>query len=184
MGTSISQASPRNTNWKPVLAGYSSDNVHESRLINEIWRASEKESISESIKSNAVYSCFEAVRSSKTFQEALQKANLSIRESKNNSLIAEFAKRVIPLAFQSNKPLDQWAGKFFCEVTNYIISRDSSGFVGDMYRNKSVKELINFKKSVVKRVDSIVVSGSKTIRSQKDWNSFVDRSISKLKTSN
>src|SRR5436853_7771405 len=102
MGTSISQPSLRNTNWSPVYAGYKNEFIPEDRIIKEIWRASENDEIpiSESLKNEAIYECYSAVSSSKNFQEAIQKYNHFILENKSNSIIAEFAKRVIPAAFQ------------------------------------------------------------------------------------
>jgi hypothetical protein len=188
MGTSISQSSPRkSSNWKRVFVCYENNNLPDNRVMNEVWRASEtseKESkpLSSEMKAQAIYSCYEAVKSSNNFPEALQKFNNAIVKTKSNSIIAEFAKRVIPSAFQSSNPSDQWANNFFKEVTNYVISRDASGFVGANYRNKSVKELIEFKKNVSNKVEQIVKSEKKNIKSQKDWNSFIDNSISKLKT--
>lgn len=188
MGTSISQPSPRkSSNWKRVFVCYESNNLPDSRVINEVWRASEtseKESkpLSSEMKTQAIYSCYEAVKSSKNINEALQKFNKAIIETKSNSIVAEFAKRVIPSAFQSKNPSEQWTNNFFKEVTNYVMSRDASGFVGDSYRNKSVKELIDFKKTVSKRVEQVIMSEKKDFKSQADWNSFVDKSITKLKS--
>lgn len=62
------------------------------------------------------------------------------------------------------------------------MSRDASGFVGENYRNKSVKDLIDFKKTVSDKVNQIIMSEKKNFKSQSDWNSFVDKSISKLKS--
>ena len=45
MGTSVSQCSQRNTNWKPVHLGYEKASIPENRVIKEIWRASENEPI-------------------------------------------------------------------------------------------------------------------------------------------
>jgi hypothetical protein len=188
MGTSISQSSPRkSSNWKRVFVCYESNALPDNRVMNEIWRASETsemkiEPLSSEMKSQAIYSCYEAVKSSNNFQEALQKFNNAIIETKSNSIIAEFAKRVIPSAFQSNNPSEQWTNKFFKEVTNYIMSRDASGFVGESFRNKSVKELIEFKKSVSNKVEQVIKSEKKNFTSHNDWNSFVDNSISKLKS--
>ena len=189
MGTSVSQSSPRNSsNWKRVFVCYESNNLPENRIINEIWRASETSEkgstpLSSEMKSKAVYSCYEAVKSSQTFNEALQKFNNHIITNKSNSIIAEFAKRVIPTAFQSKNPSEQWAANFFKEVTKYIISRDASGYVGKSYRNKSVKELIEFKDSVANKVNNVISSEKRVFKSQSDWNSFVDNSIAKLKSS-
>ncbi len=91
-------------------------------------------------------------------------------------------KRAIPAAFQSNQPTNSRALKFFAEVTNYIISRDTSGFVGDKYRNKTVSELVNFKKNISDKVSSEVSKEVKAIKNINDWSSFVDKSIDKLKS--
>lgn len=184
MGTSISQHSPRTTNWKPVQAGYQNKFIPESRIINEIWRASENEQlpISNDLKSDAIFDCYSAVKTSNTFEQALQKFNSSLLENKGNSIIAEFAKRVIPAAFQTTQPANSWASKFFAEVTNYIISRDTSGFVGDKYRNKTVSELVNFKKNILDKVSTVVSEEVRPIKNRNEWNSFVDKSITKLKS--
>lgn len=185
MGTSVSQPSKRTSNWKPVFACYQNEKIPESRLINEIWRASENEDrpISTQIKSDAIFACYQAVNSSENFQEALSKFNSSIIRYKNNSVVAEFAKRVIPLAFQSKNPATNWSNNFFSEITNYIVSRDASGFVGASNRNKSVEQLIEFKKNIGDKVTKIVASESKIFKSKSDWNSFVDKTIKKLKSS-
>jgi hypothetical protein len=184
MGTSISQPSLRNTNWKPVHACYTNKNIPIERIVNEIWRASENDAIpiSSSIKSETIYSCYEAVGTSKNPKEAMQKFNSEILKNKQNSIIAEFAKRAIPIAFQFSNPSQHWAANFFSEVTNYFMSRDTSGFVGEKYRNKTVKELIVFKTTIGKKVAEIVTPEAKKIKSKSSWDSFVEKSISNLRS--
>lgn len=184
MGTSVSQASPKTSNWKPTLACYSKENIADERVIKEVWRASENQEIpiSKEMKSDLMFQCFEAVNTSSTFQEAMQKFNNAVASSKQNSIVAEFAKRVIPASFQSESPSEQWKQNVFTEITKYVVSRDASGFVGENYRNKSVNELIEFKARVGKKVGEMISSETRQITSKKDWNSFIDSSISKLKS--
>lgn len=188
MGTSVSQSSPRkSSSWKRVFVCYENNSIPENRVVNEVWRASETSEkgsnpLSSEMKSEAIFSCYVAVKTSRNFQEALQKFNNKILETKSNSIVAEFAKRVIPIAFQTKNPSSEWTNSFFKEVTNYVISRDASGFVGENYRNKSVKELIDFKKNISTRVAQVIGSQKRDFNSQSDWNSFVDISISKLKS--
>jgi len=184
MGTSISHGSPRTSNWKPVLACYTNDSFSKERVINEVWRASEKEEIpiSSMMKSDAIYECYNAVGNSQNYREALQKFNDIILNTKQNTIVAEFAKRVIPTAFQSEKPSQQWKNSFFTELTNYVVSRDASGFVGENFRNKSVTDLIAFKKSIGEKVNDIVRTDKTKIKNKNDWNAFVDSSIKKLKS--
>ena len=152
-------------------------------MINEIWRASDQgpKPISESLKSVATYECYRAVQSSRTFQEALQKFNSTIQQSKGNSMVAEFAKRVIPVSFQSKSPAREWPKNFLSEVTSYIVSRDLSGFVGKSYRNQTVKELVAFKKRLSDRVKEVVGSHARSIQSETEWAEFIDNTIDKLK---
>ena len=184
MGTSISHGSPRTSNWKPVLACYINHSFSKERVINEVWRASEKEEtpISSMMKSKAIFECYNAVSNSVNYQEALQKFNDTILSTKQNTIVAELAKRVIPTAFQSEKPSQQWKNSFFTELTNYVVSRDASGFVGKNFRNKSVTDLIAFKKSISKKVNDIVGADQTKIKNKSDWNAFVDSSITKLKS--
>lgn len=184
MGTSVSHGSPRTSNWKPVLACYANENISKERVINEVWRASEKEAtpISSLMKSETIFECYNAVNNSENYREALQKFSDIIINSKQNTIVAEFAKRVIPTAFQSDTPSEQWKSSFFTELTNYVVSRDASGFVGEKFRNKSVTDLIAFKKSITKKVNEIVGAGKTKIKNQSDWNAFVDSSITKLKS--
>ncbi len=184
MGTSVSHGSPRTSNWKPVLACYTNDYFSNERVINEVWRASEKETtpISSMMKSDAIFECYNAINNSKNYREALQKFNDIILSTKQNTIVAEFAKRVIPTAFQAEKPSQQWKNSFFTELTNYVVSRDASGFVGKNFRNKSVTELIAFKKTIGKKVNDIVGADKTKIKSKSDWNAFVDSSITKLKS--
>jgi len=192
MGTSISQPSPRKSNWKRVFVCYESNNLPEERVVNEVWRASEnpepgEQPLSADMKSATTYECYRAVQNSKTALEAMQKYTEVVRSTKSNSIVAEFAKRAIAGAFQSYSDQtisreQKWASNFFKEVTNYIISRDASGFVGKDYRNKSVKELIQFKLSLGEHVIKVVESDTDKLKSKADWEKFVNSSIGKLKS--
>jgi hypothetical protein len=150
MGTSISQSSPRNTNWSPVHTGYRSRDIPEDRIVREIWRAFDNESvpISTTLKGEAFYDCYNTVKNAQSAQSAFQ-------------------------VFDS---------LLISQVTYYVISRDISGFVGDKYRNKTIADVIRFKGTIAENIDSIVRTEHGEINSKREWNSFVDRTIKKLKT--
>lgn len=186
MGTSVSQPSPRNsTSWKRVFVCYENDNIPDDRVVNEVWRASEnfreQVPISNEIKSESIFKCYEVVKNSKSFQEAIKNYNDYLVSNKNNSIIAEFAKRVIPMSFQSSNPENNWKCLFFSEVTKYVISRDAPGFINKENRNKTVSEMMEFKK----RISSVVQDKINNIKiepkSYNEWKSFVDSSINNLK---
>jgi hypothetical protein len=184
MGTSNSQPSPDNSNWRRTFACYSDPNIPEERTINEVWRASENEDIpiSEFLKSNTIFECYQIVKNSKGYNEALSKVNEKVLALGNNTIIAEFAKRVIPVAFQSENPAFEWQSLLFSEITNYVVSRDASGFVGSKYRNKSIAQLIEFKRNLSNKVKNVINNKVRDITSYKDWKSFINDSILTLKS--
>ncbi len=187
MGTSVSQCSPRKSRkWNPVHVCYTNDNIPEGRILTEIWRAadnpSEKVRWSSEMKSDVIYSCFETVRSSSNITEAMKKFKDKILSKKCNSIAAEFAKRSIPAAFQGSNPANEWVNKFFSEVTNYLVSRDISGFVGENYRNKTVSDLDSFKKRINENLNQMLLSQKRDIKSKKEWKAFIDITITKLKS--
>jgi hypothetical protein len=133
------------------------------------------------LKSEAVFSCYKAVESSQSFQEALTKVNNTLTENGGNSISAELAKRVIPLSFTSSNPSESWRSLFLSEITKYVVSRDASGFVGEKYRNKSVTELVEFKKRIGSLAMNTVSEIKSSIKNFNDWKRFIDTSVSKLK---
>ncbi|WP_439483989.1 hypothetical protein [Cyclobacterium plantarum] len=187
MGTSVSQYSPRSSKkWSPVHVCYTNDNIPEDRVLTEVWRAadnpSEQVQWSKEMKSDVIYSCFETVKSSSDIKEAMSKFKENILSNKSNSIVAEFAKRSIPSAFQGTNPARDWVNKFFSEVTNYVVSRDTSGFVGEKYRNKTVKDLDGFKKRLSDNLHQILQSQQRDIKSQKDWSAFIDSTVAQIKS--
>lgn len=187
MGTSVSQYSPRNSKkWNPVHVCYTKENIPEERVLTEVWRAadnpSEQVQWSNEMKSDVIYFCFETVKSSSDIKEAMKKFKENVMSNKSNSIVAEFAKRSIPFAFQGTNPAKDWVNKFFSEVTNYVVSRDTSGFVGENYRNKTVKDLDGFKKRLSDNLNQILQSQQSDIKSQKDWSAFIDNTVAKIKS--
>ena len=182
MGTSVSQGSPRNINWNAVLSGYRDEFVSENRILSEIWRAYEKEKISNLLKTTAIFDCYTVVSSSRDASEAIARYDSYLSEKKRNSIIAEIAKRTIPTSFEVDQPSNAWMARLFSEITNYVLSRDVSGFVGESYRNKSVKELIEFKDRLRSKVIRSISEEKVVVRSIKEWRAFVDNSVNKLKS--
>lgn len=183
MGTSVSQASPRNANWQRVLTCYKNKNIPEGRVLTEVWRASDNQEIplSNELKSEAVFSCYKAVETSETFQEALTKVNSGLLENGGNSISTELAKRIVPPSFSSPNPVETWRGLLLSEITKYIVSRDASGFVGEKYRNKSVTELVEFKQRIGSLAINTISEVQTPIKNFGDWKKFIDTSVSKLK---
>lgn len=183
MGTSVSQQSPRIPNWNRVFACYKYENIPEDRIINELWRASEHQeiSISDFLKSDAAYGCYQAIQSSKDVFEAQIKFQSVLSYSGKNSIITELGKRVIHKSYLSNNPAKEWRSLFFSEVTNYLVSRDASGFVGKNFRNKTVSDMIEFKKRISNTAKSIALKYRKEPKSLNDWKNYIQSTVDKLK---
>lgn len=183
MGTSVSQASPRNSNWKRAFACYTDTDIGETRVIAEIWRAweNEKRPISREIKSDIVYRCLQAVGSSSNAEDALRIFNHDLIASKQNSMVAEFARRAIPVCYRYERPAEAWATKVFDQLTRYVVSRDLSGFIGSQYRNKTVSDATQFKDRLGTRASELIQDQPVKFASKRDWERFVDTSISRLK---
>lgn len=66
-------------------------------------------------------------------------------------------------------------------LDDVYVSRDANGYVGETYRNKSVGELRDFKKtmkeSVTKHLDSVKMKPTNF----NTWNSFVTEALEKVK---
>jgi len=183
MGTSVSSPSPSDSNWQPSFACYRNSKVPEKRIIPEIWRASENQEnkLSEELKSDSIYSCYNLIQESKNPSEALNKYQKSVFKNKSNSIVAELAKRAIPPSYQEGEPSDKWKGNLFSQVTNYVISRDASGFVGANFRNENIQDLKNFKESISSQVKKVFENDTTKYSSKEEWDKFIDSSIEKLK---
>ncbi|MFV1882976.1 MAG: hypothetical protein ACMZ7B_00595 [Balneola sp.] len=186
MGTSISHGSPRTPKWKPLHTCYENPNIPEHKVLNEVWRAADNPAEdmrwSDELKSEVIFSCLNTINSSDEISKAIKGFSQIILESKNNSIASELAKRSIPAAFNTEKPQTEWAARLFSEITNYIISRDTSGFVGENYRNKTVQELSNFKNNITSFLYTKISDNPINITSKDDWDSFVDSTITTLKS--
>ncbi len=185
MGTSISQASERTISWNSVLACYANPEIPEFRVINEIWRASDQQefTISSELKSSALFDYYQIVDNSTGATEALVRIDQHIFEHSNNSVVLEFAKRIVNKAYTYPAPANAWKALLFSEITKYYISRDASGFVGDKYRNKTVNDLIVYKSRIGDKISQLIIRKDEKLSTLETWQSFVDSSIKELKSS-
>jgi len=184
MGTSISHPSPNNNNWRPVKIGYKNKKIPLERVIKEIWRASENQDkpLSKEINSDIIFKCHQLVSKSPNAREALKSFRQELILSKQNSIVAEFARRAIPAAYLSKDASKQWRSAFFSELTGYIVSRDASGYVGKEYRNKTVTELNMFKNEIRIETSRIIDSIKIEPKNINDWKSFVNTAITNTKS--
>lgn len=182
MGTSSSHASPKTRNWKAVSQGYVYSDIPIDRIISEIWSAAENQQkpLSRMLVSDVIYRCQEAIKKSENISQAYQNVEKEILSSKQNSIIAEFAKRAIPVAFKSKEQVREWRAVFFSEVTNYLVSRDISGYVGKNFRNKTIGEMVRFKESIKNTVVEITKRVKIDPVSSSQWKQYIHDAISEI----
>jgi hypothetical protein len=182
MGTSVSHPSPKTLGWQAAGTCYRNEAIPFDRAITEVWRAAQKEDspLVPDLLSKATFICQEAVRSSDNLSLAMKKATTEIFKMKGNSIVTEIARRSIPIAFQTSDKLSGWRSAFFWQVSDYLVSRDISGYVGKEYRNKTVGELSAFKQQIREGVKQTVTSIKDDPKSHKEWTAYSKTVLSKL----
>jgi hypothetical protein len=182
MGTSVNHPSPRTTSWRAAAVGYQYPDVPVQRVVSEVWRAAgtQEYSIPVAIEAEPLFRCHEIVRSSHSASEALGKMSAALLQSKDNSIVVELARRAIPSAFTSDSPTREWRARLFGQLTEYLVSRDVPGYVGASFRNKSVKELGEFKAAIGNEVLGTIRKLPSEPKNASQWRSFVKKAAKHL----
>src|SRR6266478_7308056 len=183
MGTSVSQASPRTTGWRVVAAGYQTEHLPPTRIATEIWRAATGpgNNLGEQLEAPGVFHCYRVAQDfSGTPQRAFE-ALARIGRLKDNTIALEFAKRATLIACQKEGGAQQWASLFFKEITNYLVARDASGYVGQVFRSKDVGELSNLKAEISSHVEKRVQDLGISAESAAEWQRKIKRAIETVK---
>jgi hypothetical protein len=175
MGTSVSQASPNSLNWKAVSAGYASPDVAIDRVAAELWRAAENQEmpISVFLATDVMFACYQQLKIAESPEVITSVVNSLFYTFKANSIVGELAKRAAPVAAIHRNPARAWVELVFCYVSDYLVSRDVSGYVGRMFRNRTIPELVTFKQEIADKVRSVVSSRDFAIESKDDWSRTV-----------
>src|SRR3989442_14883802 len=120
MGTSTRQASPPTLNWQAVTAVYKTSDVPLERVIAEVWRAPQHpdESLIADISSPLVFQCQQTLREAQTPQDVATALSRLLWRSKNNTLVAELAKRAAVASAGQPEPVRVWRQHFFSQVTD------------------------------------------------------------------
>jgi hypothetical protein len=185
MGTSSSTPSPRTLSWRAVEAGYRSPNVPVDRLIQEIWRAAQRDGgWGELLAARAVQRVASIVTDAPTAQEALARVSREIVSTKASTIATEVAKRAIPQAFRESDRAAAFSRALFAEASNYLVSRDLAGYVGADYRSQTPKDAMTLKDVVRGRVREIVTeAGPPRATSAASWRAYVTEALRRLTSS-
>jgi hypothetical protein len=182
MGTSANHPSPDTLPWHAVQAGYQNASIPVERVVKEIWRAcqSDPDIIPERLVSPVLFECYQAIKSTTSMPEAVDRVANVIKESKSNSIIVELARRAVPPAFTQSQPAQAWLQRLYVQVTSYLVSRDLPGFISHGFRNENVKEAIEFKKSLMAKVSESVAQVGVEPTNYAEWATFVNATTAKL----
>lgn len=182
MGTSTSHPSPPTINWHAVWAGYTDPHVPLERIVAEVWRAISRqaEPIENFLASPLLFRCHQLVRQSPNLPHALQTVTRTLAKSKTNTIISELGRRCVAPAFDFPEPVRAWRGLLFEHVTDYLVSRDISGYVGESFRNRNVRDVVHFKESALTRIRDIVAGIPGDPDSPREWRTYVRRALSAL----
>ena len=193
MGTSASQSSPRSgpfaINWAAVATGYVNAAVGIDRLIQEVWRAAQSEESTDwraLLKSPGVTFCLDAAATARTPEQALSGAGREISRARQSSIASDVAKRALVQGFLITDDARRgFPEALFAEVTNYLVSRDLAGYVGERFRNRRVSEAMEFKDSIraqVRREVSMLIEevGLPQRGDKEGWERFVDATVTRL----
>jgi hypothetical protein len=159
MGTSVSQRSPRTSNWRAVEAGYTKEEIPVQRLTQEIWRAAinqEQGNLFQDLAAPIVATCLRIVQETPTREDAVQRVRRTVALSGQKSLATEIAQRAVVQTYMSREDrTNAFTKSLFSEAGNYLVSRDISGFIGSG-RINNVSDAIALKNDIKRHIVQVV----------------------------
>ena len=184
MGTSVNQRSPNTGGWRSVAACYTNETTSTDRTALEIWRAAatQDDSIGDQLGSELVRKCAEAAAKNLSQQQAIAELE-RVSSTADNNLIGEFAKRAVLVKAAGGYREESFTTVLFRQITDYLVSRDISGYLGAQYRCKTVEDLRAFKANIADAVAAKVQAVERTQQlTRRDWNDTYPVLLQQLRT--
>lgn len=185
MGTSVNQPSPKTINWRAAQATYRNADVPVERVLREMWRAAtnQAEGNLASLLAQPIIARVRdiALQGGDATQVAMA-VSREIAESRQSSFAAVIAQRA---AVQSVSAADRdqaYSERVFAEASNYLLSRDLPGYVGDIGRNKNVGDSYQFKRAVLEAATNVVRQvGTPSSNTPEAWHEHTTAVVDALK---
>lgn len=152
MGTSVNQPSPNTINWKAAQVTYQDPNAPIERVLREIWRAATSQpegNLAVLLAEPIVARLRDIVAAGGDASEIGMAATREIALSRQASLAADIAHRAAVQSASAENPAQAYSERLFAEASNYLLSRDLPGFVGNVGRNRTVAQSFEFKRTVL-----------------------------------
>lgn len=131
-----------------VAAAYRNPDTPLERVLSEVWRAARSEpdsDIRDHLSSDGVQVCLAAALESQSPAAAAERTTRELAEHQAGSLAAEIGKRAAVLSARHEDRLPAFITYLFEQMTDYLVSRDLPGYIGERWRNKTVADAIRFK---------------------------------------
>lgn len=188
MGTSTNQPSPSTPSWHAAQAAYHDSRISTERAVQELWRAATHRTEGDLVKALAsavIARCGELAATESSRENAVRDASLLVAFSGEASLASDIAQRALIKAFRS--PADRLAAfsaNLFAEASDYLVSRDLPGFVGQSDHIGTPRQAIEFKAAIRDTVLTTVQRIPRPVagRLEGDWAAYVRRVAAALKS--
>ena len=158
MGTSVSQRSPDTPPWNAAREAYEDPDIPMDAALRNIWRAcdSDGQTLSEFLSAPAVAELGNIAARASSASEVLHEAARLIVREKASSLATDIAKRALAHCAGQPEAAALYARSLFAEATNYLASRDISGFVGPNTHLATVQDSVRFKSELMRTSEAVV----------------------------
>lgn len=185
MGTSVSQPSPPSLPWRAVFAAYADERIPLARAVNELFRAATADpqvDLVGELSSGTVYAFYRIACSGVAPQEAMELASRIVTKTKTSSIIVQLAKRALVGTCVGGGGSIAFCENLFAQIGDYYVSRDVSGRIGIGQRNKSVREVMEFREEVTAAVrEAARASAPARPPTLTEWRHYVRRTLEVLK---
>ena len=187
MGTSVSHPSPNTLPWNAVAAAYRDERVPVDRVLREIWRAARKEpeiDVRDLLSSDGVRACLHVALRADTPARAAGQAIEVLAREHIGSIGADIARRAAVVSVTEGDRLAVFATNLFVQMTDYLVSRDLPGHIGERWRNKTVSEARAFKDQLRSQTAEIVGAQppDSVPHDQASWREYVHAAVERLAT--
>jgi hypothetical protein len=185
VGTSVNQRSPDTLNWRAAHAAYEDPSVPPDRVLQEIWRAASNQpegDLAAMLGEPIVARLRDIAAQGRTPLEVATAVSREIAQSKQASLAADIARRAAVQAAGTPDPARTYSERVFAEASNYLLSRDLPGYVGEVGRNPTVADSYQFKQSVLNAaVEAVRQVGTPLVPTAEAWRNHAAAVIDSFK---
>jgi hypothetical protein len=129
------------------------------RVLREMWRAATSQpegNLADLLAQPIISRVRDIVLQGGDATQVAMAASREIAQSRQSSLAADIARRAAVQSVSAPNRAQAYSERVFAEASNYLLSRDLPGYIGNIGRNKTVADSFHFKSAVTEAAASIV----------------------------